>query len=65
VTTTSLWSAAVSLTPKVLRVDAVRYHSIYDESGISVFAARDITIDETACPPSCTGSACCLWSPSV
>lgn len=31
-----------------LRVDAQRYHDIYGEYGISVFAARDATIDELA-----------------
>lgn len=36
------------LDPVVLRADAQRYHSIYGEYGLSVFAARDATIDELA-----------------
>lgn len=36
------------LDPAVLRADAERYHSIYGEYGISVFAARDATVDELA-----------------
>lgn len=36
------------LDPDVLRADAERYHSIYGEFGISVFAARDTTVDELA-----------------
>ncbi len=35
----------------VLRDDAERYHAIYGEYGISVFAARDITVDELAQQP--------------
>lgn len=35
----------------VLRDDAERYHSIYGEYGISVLAARDITLDELAQQP--------------
>lgn len=31
-----------------LRVDAERYHSIYGEYGLSVFAARDVAVDEMA-----------------
>jgi hypothetical protein len=31
-----------------LRADAERYHRIYGDYGISVFAARDISIDELA-----------------
>jgi hypothetical protein len=31
-----------------LRVDAERYHAIYGDYGISVFAARDVTVDELA-----------------
>lgn len=31
-----------------LRADAERYHGIYGEYGISVFAARDGTVDELA-----------------
>lgn len=31
-----------------LRADAERYHDIYGEYGISVFAARDATVDELA-----------------
>jgi len=36
------------LDPAVLRIDAERYHTIYGEYGISVFAARGATIDELA-----------------
>jgi len=36
------------LDPDVVRVDAERYHAIYGEYGISVFAARDATVDELA-----------------
>ncbi len=36
------------LDPDVVRADALRYHSIYGEYGISVFAARDATVDELA-----------------
>lgn len=36
------------LDPEVLHADAERYHSIYGEFGISVFAARDATVDELA-----------------
>ncbi len=32
----------------VVRVDAERYHAISGEYGISVFAARDATVDELA-----------------
>ncbi len=35
----------------VLRDDARRYHVIYGTFGISVFAARDITVDELAQEP--------------
>ena len=31
-----------------LRFDADRYHSIYGEYGLSVFAARDVAVDELA-----------------
>jgi hypothetical protein len=31
-----------------LRADAQRYHDIYGDYGISVFAARDATVDELA-----------------
>lgn len=31
-----------------LRADAQRYHDVYGEYGISVFAARDATVDELA-----------------
>lgn len=31
-----------------LRADADRYHGVYGEYGISVFAARDATVDELA-----------------
>jgi hypothetical protein len=34
--------------PDMLRVDALRYHSIYGEYGISVFAARDAAVEELA-----------------
>jgi hypothetical protein len=34
------------LEPALLRSDAQRYHDIYGEYGISVFAARDATVDE-------------------
>jgi hypothetical protein len=36
------------LDPDLLRADAERYHAIYGEYGISVFAARDATVDELA-----------------
>lgn len=36
------------LDPALLRADAERYHDIYGQYGISVFAARDATIDELA-----------------
>src|SRR5260221_5799556 len=36
---------------EVLRAAAVRYHDIYGTYGISVFAARDITVDELAQQP--------------
>jgi hypothetical protein len=36
------------LDPEGLRTDARRYHSIYGDYGVSVFAARDISIDELA-----------------
>lgn len=36
------------LDPGVLRADAQRYHTIYGEYGISVFATRDTTVDELA-----------------
>jgi len=35
----------------VLRADARRYHDIYGVFGISVFAARDVTVDELAQHP--------------
>lgn len=31
-----------------MRADAARYYAIYGEYGISVFAARDATVDELA-----------------
>ena len=34
------------LDPDILRADAARYYSIYGVYGISVFAVRDVTIDE-------------------
>jgi hypothetical protein len=37
-----------ALDAAVLRADAPRYHGIYGEYGISVFAARDATVDELA-----------------
>jgi len=40
-----------ALDADVLRDDAERYRSIYSEYGISVFAARDITLDELAQQP--------------
>lgn len=36
------------LDPAVLRADAERYHAVYGEFGISVFATRDATVDELA-----------------
>ncbi|HUB41709.1 MAG TPA: hypothetical protein VMA72_22925 [Streptosporangiaceae bacterium] len=36
------------LEPDVLRADALRYYGIYGSYGISVFAARDATVDELA-----------------
>ena len=36
------------LDPDVLCADAVRYHSIYGVYGISVFAVRDVVLDELA-----------------
>ena len=36
------------LDPDILCEDAVRYHSIYEVYGISVFGARDATSDELA-----------------
>lgn len=36
------------LDPEALRADAARYHSIYGDYGISVFAARDVAVDELA-----------------
>lgn len=36
------------LDPAALRADAERYHGIYGEYGISVFAVRDATVDELA-----------------
>ena len=36
------------LDPDILRADAKRYHSIYGVYGISVFAVRDVTVDELA-----------------
>lgn len=34
-----------------LRADASRYHSIYGVYGVSVFAARDVSVDEPAQQP--------------
>jgi hypothetical protein len=36
------------LHPDILRSDAVRYYSVYGVYGISVFAVRDVTVDELA-----------------
>ena len=36
------------LDPDILCADAARYHSIYGIYGISVFAVRDVTVDELA-----------------
>ncbi len=36
------------LDPAVLRSDAERYHAVYGDYGLSVFAARDIPVDELA-----------------
>lgn len=36
------------LDPVVLRADALRNHSIYGTYGISVFAVRDLSLDELA-----------------
>lgn len=36
------------LDPEVLRADARRYHSIYGNYGISVFAVRGVTLEEIA-----------------
>ena len=36
------------LDPDGLRADAERYHRIYGDYGISVFAARNVTVDELA-----------------
>jgi hypothetical protein len=36
------------LDPEVLRTDAERYRSIYGDYGLSVFAARDVGVDELA-----------------
>lgn len=37
-----------ALDAAALRADAQRYHDIYGDYGISVFAARDATVDELA-----------------
>lgn len=39
------------LEAETLRADARRYHSVYEVYGISVFAARDVTVDELAQEP--------------
>jgi hypothetical protein len=36
------------LDPVALRADALRYRSVYGSYGISVFAIRDVTLDELA-----------------
>jgi hypothetical protein len=33
---------------EVLRADALRYHAVYGDYGLSVFAARDLSVDELA-----------------
>ncbi len=37
-----------NLDPEILRADATRYHAIYGDYGISVFAAPDVAVDELA-----------------
>jgi len=37
-----------NLDPDILRFDAERYHAIYGDYGLSVFAARDVPVDELA-----------------
>ncbi|HEX9969576.1 MAG TPA: hypothetical protein VGB03_05510, partial [Acidimicrobiales bacterium] len=39
------------LDPEILRADALRNHAIYGTFGVSVFALRDATLDES-CGPS-------------
>jgi hypothetical protein len=39
------------LNGEALQTDALRHHSIYGTYGISVFAARDVTVDELAQQP--------------
>lgn len=39
------------LEPEILCLDAERYHTIYGEYGLSVFAARDVPVDELAQQP--------------
>jgi hypothetical protein len=39
------------LHPETLRADANRYYLVYEVYGLSVFAARDITLDELAQQP--------------
>ena len=36
------------LDPEALRFDAERYHAIYGDYGLSVFATRDVPVDELA-----------------
>lgn len=36
------------LDPEALRFDAERYHAIYGDYGLSVFAGRDVPVDELA-----------------
>jgi hypothetical protein len=36
------------LNPDILHTDAARYYSIYGVYGVSVFAVRDVTVDELA-----------------
>lgn len=37
---------ARGLDPEALRFDAERHHSIYGDYGLSVFAARDVAVDD-------------------
>lgn len=39
---------SMTIDPDVLRVDAIRYHSVYGSYGVSVFAASGATADEMA-----------------
>jgi hypothetical protein len=44
----TLRASAAGRSGYAVRVDALRYHSIYGTYGISVFAVRDATLDEMA-----------------